>query len=72
MRSDYMTIGEAADALGVTRTTVWRRIKSGELEVFRSQTDRRERLVRRADIEAMLRPAETDQGKGNPAHNLTA
>ncbi len=57
MHGEYMTIGEAAEALGVSRGTVWRRIKAGELDVFQSQADRRERLVRRADIEAMLRPS---------------
>jgi excisionase family DNA binding protein len=56
MEHEYMTIGEAAAALGVSTTTIWRRAKSGELEVFRSKADRRQRLVRRADIEAMLRP----------------
>lgn len=69
MHSEFMTIKQAAEALGVDRVTIWRRIRSGELEVFQSQVDRRERLVRRADIEAMLRPV---PGKGNPAQNLAA
>lgn len=56
MDSEYMTIGEAAAALGVSTTTIWRRVRAGELEVFRSQADRRQRLIRRADIEAMMRP----------------
>lgn len=56
MQREYMTIKEAAEALGVNRATVYRRIKAGELEVFQSRADRRERLVRRADIEAMLQP----------------
>jgi len=57
MQREYMTITEAAAALDVSTTTIWRRVKSGELEVFRSQADRRQRLVRRSDVEAMMRPA---------------
>ena len=63
MEEEFMTIGEVADELGVTRTTVWRRIKQGELEVFQSQADQRERLVRRADVEALKRPVPINPGK---------
>lgn len=56
MQNEFMTINEAADRLGVTRITIWRRIKDGDLEAFQSQSDRRERLVRRAAVEALLRP----------------
>ena len=63
MEDEYMTIGEAATALDVTRTTIWRRIKGGALDVFQSQADQRERLVRRVDVEALKRPVSVDQGK---------
>ncbi len=63
MEGEYMTIGEAAAELDVTRTTIWRRIKGGALDVFQSQADQRERLVRRADVEALKRPVSVDQGK---------
>ena len=63
MAEEFMTIGEVADELGVTRTTVWRRIKRGELEVFQSQADQRERLVRRTDVEALKQPIPIDPGK---------
>ena len=72
MADEYMTIGEAADELEVTRTTVWRRIKRGELEVFQSQTDQRERLVRRSDVEALKRPIPIDPGKVDLARQAIA
>ena len=31
MQREYMTIGEAAKALGVSTTTIWRRVLAGEL-----------------------------------------
>jgi excisionase family DNA binding protein len=63
MQEKFITIREAATLLGVSRSTVWRRIDKGELEVFQSQADRRERLVRLADIQAMQRPVSVELGK---------
>lgn len=63
MEDEFLTLKEAAETLGVSRATIWRRIDRGELVAFQSQQDRRERLVRRKDIEAMMRPIAIDQGK---------
>lgn len=63
MRDEFMTLNEAAEALGVSRATIWRRIQKGEIVAFQSQQDRRQRLVRRKDIEAMMRPVEVEPGK---------
>ncbi len=71
MHDEYMTIKEAAKALGISRATIYRRVKAGELEAYQSRADRRERLVRRADIEALMRP-ETLESKRLAAHNLAA
>lgn len=72
MQDEFVTIGEAAEALGVTRTTIWRRIKRGGLDVFQSQMDQRERLVRRSDIEALKRPIAIDSGKAELARQAIA
>lgn len=72
MQDEFVTIGEAAELLGLTRTTIWRRIKSGGLEVFQSQMDQRERLVRRSDIEALKRPIVIDSGKEELARQAIA
>lgn len=46
------TMTEAAELVGVSRTTLHRRIVSGELVAVRSERDRRKRLV---DLEAVRR-----------------
>lgn len=53
---DFITLGEAADLAGISRVTIWRMARDGRLETFRSGVDRRQRLVRRADIESLMRP----------------
>jgi excisionase family DNA binding protein len=53
---EYLTVQEAAELMGVSRFTVWRRIRAGELPVYQSGVDRRARLVKRTDVEALMRP----------------
>jgi excisionase family DNA binding protein len=66
MPKDLMTLTEAAEALGVSRFKVSRLIRDGTLQAFVSPLDRRQRLVRRSDVEALrdeLVPVEVDAGK---------
>lgn len=42
---DKMTIGEAADYLGVSRTKVWTLVKEGLLTATQNPLDKRERLI---------------------------
>lgn len=56
MKNEYMTLGEAADFLEISRATLWRRIREEEIQTFQSAQDKRVRLVRRADIEEMTTP----------------
>jgi len=53
---DFLTLTDAARYLGVSRQTLWRRIREGVLPVFQSDTNRRERLVKRADLDAVRTP----------------
>jgi excisionase family DNA binding protein len=54
--SGYLTLTEAARRLGVSRWTLYRRIDEGALTVYRSDRDRRVRLVKRSDVEALAVP----------------
>ena len=56
MDDEYLTVQEAADNLGVSRFTVWRLIRDEELTAYQSSVDRRRKLVRRADVEALKQP----------------
>lgn len=53
---EFITTQEAARLLGVGRATFWRRVKAGVVPTYRSEKDHRVRLVKRADVEAMLIP----------------
>ncbi len=67
-----MTLNEAAEALSVSRATLWRRIQAGDIVAFQSQQDRRQKLVKRKDIEELLRPVVIAPGKELAAQNLAA
>ncbi len=62
---EFVTMREAQDVLGVSSFTIWRMVRDGELTAYQSRTDRRKKLIRRADLEALKRPAPiaTDQAK---------
>jgi excisionase family DNA binding protein len=55
----YMTMREAQAALGVSNHTIWRMVRDGRLPVYATETDRRKKLVSRADVERLtqVRPA---------------
>lgn len=65
-----LTLSQAAEFLGVSRFKVSRLVRDGMLPVFMSPLDRRQRFVRRADVEALkdqLLPVEIEQGKAPAA-----
>lgn len=45
----YYTLGVAAKAMGVSRVTLWKRIKAGQLQGYRVG---REVLIAKSDIES--------------------
>jgi excisionase family DNA binding protein len=53
---DFVTIQRAAQVMGVSRWTVWRLVKDGKLPIYHSEIDRRVKLVRRADLAALMQP----------------
>jgi len=56
MNKDFLTLQEAADVMGVSRFKLWRLVRDGKLVAHQSERDRREKLVRRADVEAVIKP----------------
>jgi hypothetical protein len=52
----YVTFGEAVAALGVSKATLQRRVRAGELEVYEDPRDKRFRLVKTEDMERLRQP----------------
>ena len=62
---DFLTLQQAADLMRVHRITVWRLVRDGKLRMYQSEVNRRVKLVKRADVEALMRPRpiEAEEGK---------
>ena len=60
---EYLTLQQAADLMGVSRFKLWRLVRDGKLTAHVSERDRREKLVRRADVEALMQPRPIARGK---------
>ena len=56
----YMNVSEVAEVLGVHRRTVWRLIRSGQLEAVINPLDRRAKLLRREDVERLAEYTKKD------------
>jgi len=56
MLDEFITLQQAADDLGVSRFTMWRLIRDGELVAYQAPSDRRRKLIRRVDLEALKQP----------------
>lgn len=54
--SEYLTLTEAARLLGISRWSLYRRVDEGALPMYESPANRRVKLVKRADVEALLTP----------------
>lgn len=59
---EYLTLQEAAELIGVSRFKLWRLVRDGKLVAHLSERDRRERLVRRGDVEELVKPRPIDLG----------
>ena len=58
--NEFVDVEEAAQLLGVTRFTISRLIRAGELTTFVSPLNRRKKLLRREDVEALRQPVPLD------------
>ena len=64
---DFLTLQQAADLMRVHRITVWRLVRGGKLRMYQSETNRRVKLVKRADVEALMRPRPIENAEGKEA-----
>jgi len=55
-RPEFANIQTAAELFGTSRFTIWRFIKDGKIDVYQSEADRREKLIRLDDLERLIRP----------------
>jgi excisionase family DNA binding protein len=67
MDGEFVTMREAQEILGVSNFTMWRMVRDGELTAYQSATDKRKKLIRRADLEALLRPQPIPSGEAKKA-----
>lgn len=64
--SEFISVAEAREILGVSATRMAEMLREGELTAETNPLDRRGKLVKRADVEALARKAGR-LGKGLPA-----
>lgn len=58
---DYITTEEALRLLKISRSTLWRWVGQGELPAYR--LGRRRVLIKRSDLEKLIRPAREEKGE---------
>jgi excisionase family DNA binding protein len=69
---EFLTVEEAAGLLGIKPATLYAYVSRGVLKSYR-QGIKRQRLYRRADVEALLRVAPAsgdDDAEGRPAPEI--
>jgi excisionase family DNA binding protein len=64
---DFLTLQQAADLMRVHRITVWRLVRDGKLRMYQLETNRRVKLVKRADVETLMRPRLIEDTEGKAA-----
>jgi len=69
---DLLTVQQAAEYLGVSRFKLARLIADGELTTFTTPLDRRRKLVKQGDLDALkerVQPSKSGEGR---AHKVAA
>lgn len=58
--SEYVTMAQAQEILGVSGRTMWKLVKDGRLQAYTSAIDKRRKMIRRSDLDELteLRPIE--------------
>ena len=60
---EFIPLKEAADYLGISRTTLWSMVREARITAYSKATDRRSKLFRKSDLDDLKRPQPlTDQG----------
>jgi len=52
----YLTLAQARERLGISRTKAWTMVKEGILTVYEDPRDRRVKLVRLQDVASVAQP----------------
>jgi excisionase family DNA binding protein len=52
----YLTFAQACAALRVSKMTLQRRVRAGEVDVYEDPRDKRYRLVKAEDVERLRQP----------------
>ena len=56
MSEEYITMSEAQILLNVSRTKMWKLVKDSVLDVYDNPLDKRNKLVKRVDVEKLKNP----------------
>jgi len=56
MAIEYLSLREAKEYLGVSRTKLWQLVKSGAIATFSDPTSKKVKLVRRDDLDRLRQP----------------
>ena len=58
--TDLVLMSEAQERFGLSKMAIWRLVNSGRVAVYRTEADRRRKLVSLAAVEAAIRPRLTE------------
>lgn len=62
MNDEFLTMLEAAEYAKVSRVKIWRMVRDGKLQHYANPRDGREKLVKRDELDAALRPMPIETG----------
>ncbi len=62
LSDEWVPLNVAAREIGLSRVTLRQRITSGDLRTWDNPLDRRQRLLRRRDVERFMKPRQHEEG----------
>ncbi|MCX6024036.1 MAG: helix-turn-helix domain-containing protein [Chloroflexi bacterium] len=60
----YLTMGQAQEILGISRVTIAAMVKAGKLKTYDDQRNKRVKLVKADDVEALALPVPSSEHDG--------